>query len=60
MKKVMGLFLIACVTLFGCSQAGDKQETIKVGMVTDVAVIATVGISSQLILILNITLFTLK
>lgn len=37
MKKVMGLFLIACVTLFGCSQAGDKQETIKVGMVTDVA-----------------------
>lgn len=35
MKKIMGLFLIACVTLFGCSQAGDKQETIKVGMVTD-------------------------
>lgn len=35
MKKMLSLFMLAILTLVGCSQANEKQETIKVGMVTD-------------------------
>lgn len=35
MKKLLGLFMLAILTLVGCSQAEEKQDVIKVGMTTD-------------------------
>ncbi len=37
MKKLVGLFLIGCLALVGCSQKEVKEDIIKVGMVTDLA-----------------------
>lgn len=37
MKKLLGLFMIAVLTLVGCSQSEEKQDVIKVGFVSDVA-----------------------
>lgn len=37
MKKLLGLFMVAVLTLVGCSQANGKQEVVKVGFVSDVA-----------------------
>ena len=47
MKKLLGLFMIAVLTLVGCSQSDEQQETIKVGFVSDVAGISD-GSFSQL------------
>lgn len=37
MKKMLSLFMLAILTLVGCSQAEEKQDVIKVGFVSDVA-----------------------
>ena len=47
MKKLLSLFMIAVLTLVGCSQSDEQQETIKVGFVSDVAGISD-GSFSQL------------
>ena len=35
MKKLLSLFMVAVLTLVGCSQTNGKQEVVKVGFVTD-------------------------
>ena len=35
MRKLLGLCVVATLALVGCSQSGTKQETVKVGLVTD-------------------------
>ena len=35
MKKLIGLFLVGCLTLFGCSTKSTEGDVVKVGMVTD-------------------------
>ena len=36
MKKLIGLFLVGCLALVGCSQKEETQDdTIKVGVLTD-------------------------
>ena len=37
MKKLLGLFMIAVLTLVGCSQSKEKQDVVKVAMCTDQA-----------------------
>lgn len=36
-KKLVGLFLVSCLALVGCSQKEAKEGEIKVGLVTDLA-----------------------
>ncbi len=36
-KKLVGLFLVSCLALVGCSQKEVKEGEIKVGLVTDLA-----------------------
>ena len=31
MKKLLGLFMIAVLTLVGCSQSEEKQDVMKIG-----------------------------
>ena len=47
MKKLLGLFMIATLTLVGCSQSEEKQDVVKIGFVSDVAGISD-GSFSQL------------
>lgn len=37
MKKLIGLFLVGCLTLFGCSTKSTEEDVVKVGFVSDVA-----------------------
>lgn len=38
MKKLVGLFLVGCLALVGCSQKEEaKEDVVKVGLVTDLA-----------------------
>ena len=37
MKKLLGLFMIATLTLVGCSQSEEQQDVVKIGFVSDVA-----------------------
>ena len=37
MKKLLGLFIIAVLTLVGCSQSEEKQDVMKIGFVSDIA-----------------------
>ena len=37
MKKLLGLFMIAVLTLVGCSQSEEKQDVMKIGFVSDIA-----------------------
>ena len=47
MKKLLSLFMIAVLTLVGCSQSEEKQDVVKIGFVSDVAGISD-GSFSQL------------
>lgn len=33
MKKLIGLFLVGCLTLFGCSTKSTEEDVVKIGMV---------------------------
>lgn len=37
MKKLLSLFIVATLTLVGCSQSEEKQDVVKIGFVSDVA-----------------------
>lgn len=47
MKKLLSLFMVATLTLVGCSQSEEKQDVVKIGFVSDVAGISD-GSFSQL------------